>query len=82
MSSNTPDAAKTNPDRTPAPTPDSGEACATDGRQPGPVREGGGMTGAGNLSQNQASRTGGATGGVDDPTAMPPEPRRGVTPDP
>jgi hypothetical protein len=31
---------------------------------PGPVREGGGTTGEGNLSPQQASRTGGATGGV------------------
>ena len=30
----------------------------------GPVREGGGTTGAGNLSPGGASRTGGATGGV------------------
>jgi hypothetical protein len=31
---------------------------------PGPVREAGGTTGAGNLSPARASRTGGATGGV------------------
>ena len=31
---------------------------------PGPVREAGGTTGEGNLSPAQASRTGGATGGV------------------
>lgn len=30
----------------------------------GPVREGGGTTGQGNLSPGQASRTGGATSGV------------------
>lgn len=30
----------------------------------GPPREAGGTTGAGNLSAGQASRTGGATGGV------------------
>ena len=34
------------------------------GPAPGPVREGGGTTGAGNLSPGGASRTGGATGGV------------------
>ena len=33
-------------------------------RNPGPPREAGGTTGAGNLSPAQASRTGGATGGV------------------
>ena len=32
----------------------------------GPVREGGGTTGAGNLSPGGASRTGGATSGVAD----------------
>ena len=32
----------------------------------GPPREAGGTTGAGNLSHGQASRTGGATGGVPD----------------
>jgi hypothetical protein len=37
---------------------------------PGPVREAGGTTGAGNLSPARASRTGGATGGVaSDPDA-------------
>lgn len=41
--------------------------CAA-GPASGPVREGGGTTGAGNLSPNAASRTGGATGGVADPT--------------
>jgi hypothetical protein len=43
--------------------------CANDDdddRDPavGPVREAGGTTGAGNLSPEQASRTGGATSGV------------------
>ena len=37
------------------------------GARPGPVREGGGTTGAGNLSPNSANRTGGATGGVNSP---------------
>jgi hypothetical protein len=32
----------------------------------GPVREGGGTTGAGNLSPGGANRTGGATSGVSD----------------
>ncbi len=58
-------------------TPDASEARASNGRQPGPVRAGGGTPGARNLSQNQAS----PTGGVDDPTAVPPDARRGVTPD-
>jgi hypothetical protein len=39
--------------------------CAA-GPTPGPVREGGGTTGAGNLSPGGASRTGGATTGVAD----------------
>ena len=37
--------------------------CAA-GPAPGPVREAGGTTGAGNLSPGGASRTGGATSGV------------------
>jgi hypothetical protein len=44
-----------------------GEACkakACDGKPSGPVREAGGTTGAGNLSEGGADRTGGATGGV------------------
>jgi hypothetical protein len=46
----------------------------------GPVREGGGTTGAGNLSPGQASRTGGATSGVNpDQVATPPQ-RREVPP--
>jgi len=46
----------------------------------GPVREAGGTTGAGNLSLGQASRTGGATGGVNpDQVARPPQ-RRDVPP--
>jgi hypothetical protein len=39
------------------------EQCE-DGKAAGPVREAGGTTGAGNLSEGQADRTGGATGGV------------------
>lgn len=47
----------------------------------GPVREAGGTTGAGNLSPEQANRTGGATGGVDSSGKSVSEPRRGVKPD-
>ena len=56
---------KTDPN---ASKPTTGE-CRTDGcapgEQPGPVREAGGTTGAGNLSPSGASRTGGATSGVE-----------------
>jgi hypothetical protein len=38
--------------------------CDAGPQQAGPPREAGGTTGAGNLSPGQASRTGGATGGV------------------
>ena len=38
--------------------------CAAGPGPSGPPREAGGTTGAGNLSAGQASRTGGATGGV------------------
>jgi hypothetical protein len=38
--------------------------CDAGPQQSGPPREAGGTTGAGNLSAGQASRTGGATGGV------------------
>jgi hypothetical protein len=38
--------------------------CESGPRPGGPPREAGGTTGAGNLSPAQASRTGGATGGV------------------
>jgi hypothetical protein len=61
-----------------------GQACDPDqpGRgQPGPPREAGGTTGAGNLSPDQASRTGGATGGLAEPAPPVQEPRRGVQPD-
>ena len=54
--------------------------CAA-GPVPGPVREAGGTTGAGNLSPGGASRTGGATTGVsggDDTPARSGE----LTPDP
>ena len=42
------------------------DACDADdrGSAGGPVREAGGTTGEGNLSPQQASRTGGATSGV------------------
>ena len=39
-------------------------SCDAGPRHSGPPREAGGTTGAGNLSPGQASRTGGATGGV------------------
>ena len=38
--------------------------CDAGAKPSGPPREAGGTTGAGNLSAGQASRTGGATGGV------------------
>lgn len=43
--------------------PAPGRACDPDAPT-GPPREAGGTTGEGNLSPQQASRTGGATGGV------------------
>jgi hypothetical protein len=51
-------------DDAPRPGTDGPAACAPDGGQSGPPREGGGTTGEGNLAPMQASRTGGATGGV------------------
>ena len=48
-------------------------------KESGPVREGGGTTGAGNMSPGSASRTGGATSGVD-PTIKP-QKRPPVPPD-
>jgi hypothetical protein len=47
----------------------------------GPVREAGGTTGQGNLSPGQASRTGGATGGVRTQDQMPPARAGQVPPD-
>lgn len=61
--------------------PDACEACEPKKNRPGPTREGGGTTGAGNLSPDQANRTGGATGGVDDNAQPAAPPRRGVEPD-
>jgi hypothetical protein len=58
----------------PAPRPpdaDAGRACDPDDKPAGPPREAGGTTGEGNLSQQQASRTGGATGGVGDDAQRP-----------
>ena len=52
--------------------------CAA-GPASGPVREGGGTTGAGNLSPGGASRTGGATTGVSDDQ---PGRARDIEPDP
>ena len=48
-----------------------GQACDPDAGPAGPPREGGGTTGEGNLSPQQASRTGGATGGVGDDAQRP-----------
>ena len=42
----------------------AGSHTDADSAPSGPVREGGGATGEGNLSPGQASRTGGATSGV------------------
>jgi hypothetical protein len=50
------------------------DACANEDDRDhagGPVREAGGTTGAGNLSPQQASRTGGATSGVGSETQKP-----------
>lgn len=71
-----PEDVKTNPD--PA---DTGQACEPGQARSGPVREAGGTTGAGNLSPDQASRTGGATGGLADAAPPVPEARRGLEPD-
>ena len=49
--------------RPPGSQPDAA-ACDPDDAPTGPPREAGGTTGEGNLSPNQASRTGGATSGV------------------
>ena len=75
---------KTNPDAAapqPADSADACGACDSDQTRPGPVREAGGTTGAGNLSPMQADRTGGATGGVPDAGTGVSPPRRGVEPD-
>ena len=72
---------KTDPDAT-APQPaDAVGTCDPSQSRPGPVREAGGTTGAGNLSPMQADRTGGATGGVTDAGTGVSPPRRGVEPD-
>ena len=47
-----------------------GKECDTQ-RTPGPTREGGGTTGAGNLSPGSANRTGGATSGTVGPKDAP-----------
>ena len=66
-----------------ASSPDTCDACppGADSAPAGPAREGGGTTGANNLSPAGASRTGGATGGVD-PNADPSPKRPAVPPDP
>jgi hypothetical protein len=51
------------------------------GAAAGPVREGGGATGAGNLSPGAASRTGGATTGVSNADADAAR-ARNIPPDP
>jgi len=61
--------------------PDSSSACDTPTGQSGPPTDPGGTTGAGNASAQQASRTGGATGGTPVGNAPPPAARRGVKPD-
>jgi hypothetical protein len=48
---------------------------------PGPTREAGGTTGAGNLSPGQASRTGGATSGVESQDITRPTPADTLPPD-
>ena len=64
-------AAKTG--QTPAPDEKCDPNCPADAAPSGPVREAGGTTCEGNLSPAQASRTGGATGGVPpDPDAQRP----------
>jgi hypothetical protein len=50
-------------------------------RKAGPTREAGGTTGAGNLSPGQASRTGGATSGVDSQDIAKPTPANELPPD-
>jgi hypothetical protein len=65
-------------------TPDAndGPKCDPNAGPTGPVREGGGATGQGNLSPGQASRTGGATGGVRTEGQMSPSRAGQVPPDP
>ena len=52
---------QTNPD---ASAPEQCDVACEARRESGPVREGGGTTGAANLAAGQANRTGGATSGV------------------
>jgi hypothetical protein len=63
-----PDNSRTNPD-----------SCKDS--KSGPVREAGGSTGAGNLTADQANRTGGVTSGLPSNEKSVSEPRRGVKPD-
>ena len=60
---------------------DAGPACNPDDKPTGPPREAGGTTGEGNLSPQQASRTGGATGGVGDGDAQRPARSGTIPPD-
>jgi hypothetical protein len=57
------------------------DSCNESSGKSGPVREAGGTTGAGNVSAEQADRTGGATSGVPSNDKSVSEPRRGVKPD-
>ena len=72
----------------PEPRPDRqqpGDHCDPESesqRGSGPVREAGGTTGAGNLSPGQASRTGGATSGVESQDIAKPTPANRLPPDP
>lgn len=77
MGQNDPD---TRPADAPTSSPNACDRCETDSES-GPVREGGGTTGANNLSPMQASRTGGATGGID-PAGRTPAKSGRVEPDP
>ena len=56
--------AATHTGQTPSPADKCDPNCPETSETTGPVREAGGTTGEGNLSPAQASRTGGATGGV------------------
>jgi hypothetical protein len=56
--------AEKNAGQPPTPADKCDPNCPINEPTSGPVREAGGTTGEGNLSPAQASRTGGATGGV------------------
>ena len=74
-------ATRNDPDAAADRRPGHGDACdASCAPESGPVREGGGTTGAGNLSPGEANRTGGATSGVSPDNAPKPSQRRQVPP--